>query len=120
MQGRCIIVPTPDKKSYPTIAKTNCHQPKILTRGNKTKRKGKVEDVDIHFCGNNSFDEPDFGNKDKEANNEGKDYSKHYTAISHHTEKERRGLIHNADTQTNFQFVDSNLDPQKKYHMVST
>ena len=89
MQGRCIIVPTPDKKSYPTIAKTNCRQTKILTRGNKTKRKGKVEDVDIHFRGNNSFDEPDFGNKDKEADNEGKDYSKHYTAISHHTEKRK-------------------------------
>ena len=76
MKGRKTIVPTPDNMKSPVSALS-------FTRGNKTKSKGVVEDVDVRFCSDNSLDELDLGNKYEEADEEGKDccWAKY---IAHH------------------------------------
>ena len=44
-----------------------------LTRGKETKCKGVVEEVDVHFCSENSSDKLELGDKDEEADEEGKE-----------------------------------------------
>ena len=76
VKGRKTIVPTPENMKLPVSALS-------FTRGNKTKCKGVVEDVDVRFCRDNSLDELDLGNKYEEAGEEGKDCCR-AKYIAHH------------------------------------
>ena len=48
----------------------------LFTGSKQANGEGLVEDGDIRFCSDQSFDETDLGNEDGEANEEGKEGSK--------------------------------------------
>ena len=61
-----------------------------LTRGKETKCKGVVEEVDVHFCSENSSDKLELGDKDEEADEEGKECFWAKDFAPHHLCKKER------------------------------